>query len=183
MAESRGRRQAIPVEFRRTCFVCIHLLACSGKALDGEFFQSFAEPVEARTRSIIFEWKHQKDALRRRNKHGAKTSGLLFSGNIPAKSQTNSNAHCEERLHCKRLGHQENCNRARIAAYADRSVAVRLWQRGIRSLGCKKFLRFRELQHRGKGRISFHVIHGCESFFFGLAQINQAAFKVACFGK
>ena len=63
MAQSRARRQSVAIEFRSAPRVRINLLPGGRKPLNGQLFQSFAEPIKARTCAGIFERKDQENSL------------------------------------------------------------------------------------------------------------------------
>jgi len=59
------------------------LLAGSGKPLDGEFFQAFADPVQARRGPGVFKRKNEEDAAwGKRGRAAGNGRGALPGGRI-----------------------------------------------------------------------------------------------------
>src|SRR5882762_612856 len=110
MAEARGRRQAVAIQFRGAPGVGVHLLPGGSKALNGQLFQTFAQPIETGPCAIIFEWKHQEDSLRPGDYRGAGGRGLRRGDCL----NTRRRANCETCKQREGAIHRKNCNRARI---------------------------------------------------------------------
>jgi hypothetical protein len=53
--------QTVAVEFVDAAAVGVDRFAHGGEAEDGEFFETFAKPIEARRSAGVFEWEDQVD--------------------------------------------------------------------------------------------------------------------------
>src|SRR6266403_4377801 len=61
-AKFRGERKAIAFEFGGAAGVRIDLLPAGGQRLNGEFFEAFAEPIEARRCASVLKGEDKVDA-------------------------------------------------------------------------------------------------------------------------
>src|SRR5215472_8936464 len=95
-----------------------YLLASGAQPLDGQLFQPFAKPVQARIGAFIFKWKNQENSLRGRDPMSGGRCGL-------ARRQT---AQGPERSQAKNRrefpAHGRNCSRAPATTGKEQSLVT-----------------------------------------------------------
>src|SRR5205823_1907031 len=100
MTEMRGGWQSVTIQFLCAALACINLLPHGREPLDGEFFQSFAEPIKAGISSIVLKRKHQKNSLRSGSERRADAGLRRSSGHNSAESQADNQTHEQTQVNC-----------------------------------------------------------------------------------